>query len=47
VHWNMFRPLMRHIVEHRLSADPYYPVGTIGTVPRAYEGTEGRKKEYK
>jgi hypothetical protein len=23
---------------------PCYPLGTIGTLPRAYEGTEGRKK---
>jgi hypothetical protein len=24
-------------------ASPYYPLSTIGTVPRAYEGMEGRK----
>jgi hypothetical protein len=28
----------------RERAGPYYPLGTIGTVPRAYEGMEGRKK---
>jgi hypothetical protein len=26
---------------------PYYPSGTIGAVPRAYEGMEGRKIQIK
>jgi hypothetical protein len=26
-----------------MAAGPYYPLGTIGAVPRAYEGMEGRK----
>jgi hypothetical protein len=26
---------------------PYYPLGTIDTVPRAYEGMEGRKNKNK
>jgi hypothetical protein len=26
---------------------PYYPLGTIGTVPRVYEGMEGRKIQIK
>jgi hypothetical protein len=36
-----------------LSAGPYYPLGTIGTVPRAhdifrtYEGMEAKKNEIK
>jgi hypothetical protein len=25
-------------------AGPYFTLGTTGTVPRAYEGIEGRKK---
>jgi hypothetical protein len=25
----------------------YYPLGAMGTVPRAYEGMKGRKNEYK
>jgi hypothetical protein len=28
-----------------LKTGPYYPLGTIGTVPRAYEGMEGRKNK--
>jgi hypothetical protein len=28
-------------------ADPYYPLGTIDTVPRAYEGIEGRTNKNK
>jgi hypothetical protein len=26
---------------------PYYPLGDMDTVPRAYEGMKGRKNEYK
>jgi hypothetical protein len=26
---------------------PYYPLGTIGTVPRAYEGMQGRRNKIK
>jgi hypothetical protein len=26
-------------------AGPYYPLGSIGTVPRAYEGMEGRSNK--
>jgi hypothetical protein len=29
------------------TASPYYPLGTIGTVPRAYEGMEVRKNTNK
>jgi hypothetical protein len=28
-------------------AGPYYPLGTAGTVPRAYEEMEGRKMKTK
>jgi hypothetical protein len=28
-------------------SSPYYPLGAIGTVPRAYEGMEGRKNKNK
>jgi hypothetical protein len=47
---------MQHPVlstDHELIPGPYYPLGTIGTVPRAYdifrayEGMEGRKIEIK
>jgi hypothetical protein len=31
----------------RPRAGPYYPLGTIGTVPRAYAGMEGRKNKNK
>jgi hypothetical protein len=33
--------------EGSISAGPYYPFGTIGTVLRAYEGLEGRKIKIK
>jgi hypothetical protein len=31
-----------HAMHAELLAGPYYPLGTIGTVPRAYEGMVGR-----
>jgi hypothetical protein len=31
--------------EHRYPGP--YPIGTIGTVPRAYKGTEGRRNKNK
>jgi hypothetical protein len=30
-----------------LSADPYYPLGIMVTVPRAYKEMEGRKNKNK
>jgi hypothetical protein len=34
-------------IKCNLLAGPYYPLGTTGTVPRAYEGMEGRKNKNK
>jgi hypothetical protein len=31
----------------QVAAGPYYPLGTTGTLPRAYEGMEGRTNRKK
>jgi hypothetical protein len=38
---------MCSFTKERERAGPYYPLGTISTVPRVYEGMEGRKNKNK
>jgi hypothetical protein len=33
------------LTAYHVYTGPYYPLGTLGTVPRAYEGMEERKNK--